>query len=391
MTSPVAAYVDATGIHAPTYADILTYLQSQYQAIFGADVYLGNDSQDGQFLGIIAAALNDVNATAVAVYNSFSPATGQGNGLSNNVKLNGIKRLVPTNSTVDLLLTGVANTLIVNGIVSDENKVKWNLPVNVTIPSGGEITVTATCQQLGATQAPANTVTRIETPAQGWQSVTNPAAAILGQPVEKDAQLRVRQSKSVAVPSQSIFEGIIGSVANIAGVTRIVGYENDTDTTDGNGIPGHTIAVVVEGGDVATIQQTIANKKTPGTGTVGSISAFVIDSVGSSHLIKFSRPTEATIKVNLTIQGLSGYSAAIDPYIKQSIVDFIQALQIGATVIYSKLFVPANLDNQGYGLTYNIQSMTIAKGAGTPAASDISMAYNEVATATLADVTITVV
>ncbi len=391
MTSPVAVYVDTTGIHAPTYADILTYLQAQYQAIFGADVYLGSDSQDGQFLGIIAAALNDANAGAVAVYNSFSPATGQGNGLSSNVKLNGIKRLVPTNSTVDLTLTGVANTLIVNGIVSDANKVKWNLPVNVTIPSGGEITVTATCQELGAVAAAAGSVTKIETPAQGWQSVTNDAAAVLGQPVETDAQLRVRQGKSVAVPSQSIFEGIVGSVANIAGVTRIVGYENDTDTTDANGIPGHTIAVVVEGGDVATIQQTIANKKTPGTGTFGNIVAFVTDSVGSSHLIKFSRPTESTVKIYLTVEALTGYSAAIEPYIKQSLVDFIQSLQIGAKVIYSKLFVPANLDNQGYGLTYNIQSMTIAKGAGTPAAADIVMAFNEVATATLADVTITVV
>lgn len=391
MASAIAAYVNATGIHAPTYADVLSYLQAQYQAIYGADVYLGNDSQDGQFLGILAAAINDCNAASVAVYNSFSPATGQGNGLSSNVKLNGIMRLVPTNSTVDVLITGVAGTVIVNGIVSDTNRVKWNLPLNVTIPSGGSITITATCQLLGATSAAANTVTKIETPAQGWQTVTNPSAAILGQPVETDAQLRVRQAKSGAVPSQSIFEGIVGSVANIAGVTRIKGYENDTDTTNANGIPSHSIAIVVEGGDVTTIQKTIANKKTPGTGTFGNISAYVTDSVGSSHLIAFSRPTESTITVNLTIKALTGYSGVIAPYIQQSIVDFIQSLEIGATVVYSKLFVPANLDNQGYGSTYNIQSMTIAKNGGTPAAADITMTYNEVATAAVTNVVITVV
>ena len=30
------------------------YLQQQFRSIYGADVYLGNDSQDGQFLGVSA-------------------------------------------------------------------------------------------------------------------------------------------------------------------------------------------------------------------------------------------------------------------------------------------------------------------------------------------------
>jgi len=244
MASPVAPTVDANGISAPQFSDVLAYLQDQYRAIYGADVYLGNDSQDGQFLGVIAAAINDVNAAAVAVYNSFSPMTAQGNGLSSNVKLNGISRLVPTNSTVDVTIVGVAGTEIANGIVSDTNRNKWNLPALVSIPLGGTVTVTATCQSLGAVAAQPGTVTKIETPTFGWQTVTNTAAAALGQPVETDAELRARQSKSVATPSQTVFEGIVGSVANIAGVNRIAGYENDTDATDSNGVPAHTIAIV---------------------------------------------------------------------------------------------------------------------------------------------------
>lgn len=391
MASPVAPTVDANGISAPQFSDVLAYLQDQYRAIYGADVYLGNDSQDGQFLGVIAAAINDVNAAAVAVYNSFSPITAQGNGLSSNVKLNGISRLVPTNSTVDVTIVGVAGTEIANGIVSDTNRNKWNLPALVSIPLGGTVTVTATCQSLGAVAAQPGTVTKIETPTFGWQTVTNASAAALGQPVETDAELRARQSKSVATPSQTVFEGIVGSVANIPGVNRIAGYENDTDATDSNGVPAHTIAIVAEGGDSTEIAQTIAEKKTPGTGTFGSISNTVIDSVGSSHIIRFARPTNITVKVNLTIKALAGFSASIQPAIKQALVDFLNAMPIGQKVVYSKLFVPANLGNMGLGSTYEIQVMQIAKNAGAFGMADIAIAFDEVSVSTLADINITVV
>ena len=89
----IAPIVSATGISVPTYAQVLAYFTTQFQGIYGADVYLGNDSQDGQWLGVIAAAVNDTNNAAVAVYNSFSPATAQGASLSSNVKLNGLTHL----------------------------------------------------------------------------------------------------------------------------------------------------------------------------------------------------------------------------------------------------------------------------------------------------------
>ena len=66
MASPTAPTIDEKGISAPSFAEILAYLQEAYRGIFGADVYLGNDSQDGQFIGIVATAINDSNAAAVS-------------------------------------------------------------------------------------------------------------------------------------------------------------------------------------------------------------------------------------------------------------------------------------------------------------------------------------
>src|SRR5690348_1001697 len=141
--SPTACYIDATGIHAPPFDTILTYLQGQVQNIFGTDIYITNDSQDGQLLGLFATAIYDTNSMAIATYNSFSPATALGVGLSSVVKINGISRELPTNSTVDVVISGVAGTQIFNGQVGDVNGQSWALPPTVTIPNTGAITVTA--------------------------------------------------------------------------------------------------------------------------------------------------------------------------------------------------------------------------------------------------------
>jgi uncharacterized phage protein gp47/JayE len=389
MALPVCT-IDEFGIHKPDYEDVRSWLVEQFQGIFGADIYIDPDSQDGQQIAIFASAINDANAMAVQVYNSFSPSSGRGVGLSSNVKINGIARRVASYSTVDLLITGQAGTTITSGAAADAAGNRWLLPASVTIPPDGDIVVTATARDIGAIEAAANTITTIGTPTRGWQSVTNPAAATLGAPVENDAQLRIRQTVSTALPSLTVFEGTIGAVASIPGVVRYRGYENDQSVTDAHGIPAHSISLVVQGGDAAAIASAIAAKKTPGTGTYGSTSVDVTDEYGVNRAIRFYRPTPATIKVALNVTAMTGYTAAIETAIKQAIVDWVNGLQIGEDVEFAEIYVPANLNGDLDRRTYKITALTIAKNAGTPGSSDLVIAFNEAATAVLADVTITV-
>ncbi|MBO2926642.1 baseplate J/gp47 family protein [Metapseudomonas otitidis] len=391
MASPTAPTISATGISAPTYAEVLAYLQQQFRSIYGDDIYLESDSQDGQFLAVIAAAINDSNAATVAAYNAFSPLTAQGAGLSKNVKINGIARAVATNSSVDLVLVGQAGTTITNGQARDEADNLWALPASVTIPPAGEITVTATCTVVGDIDAAPGAISQIATPTRGWQSVTNPAAATAGAPVETDAALRARQATSVALPSRTVLEGTVGAVANLEGVTRYRAFENDSDTTDANGLPRHSIALVVEGGDAAAIAQAIAAKKTPGTGTYGTTSQVVTDLYGVSRVIRFYRPTEDTAHVKINLTALAGYNTSIGQAIQQAVADYINSLAIGGTIYLWRLAVPANLGGDSRSLTFDINSILIGLNAGTPAAADIVLPFNHVAMCDPADVELTVV
>ncbi|WP_230972987.1 baseplate J/gp47 family protein [Burkholderia vietnamiensis] len=207
---------------------------------------------------------------------------------THNVKINGIARKVASYSSADLVLIGQAGATITNGVAKDANGVQWLLPATVTIPPSGTITVTATCASIGEVSARAGTINQIATPALGWQSETDPADAAEGAPVEKDAVLRQRQTVSTALPSLTVLDGIIGAVANVPGVTRYVPYENDTDATDANGIPSHSISLVVEGGDATAIANAIAAKKTPGSGTYGTTAIIVADIYGRPTTIRFS-------------------------------------------------------------------------------------------------------
>lgn len=386
-----APTIDAAGITAPTYAEILEFLKAQYRAIYGPDVYLEADSQDGQLLAVFASAINDANATAITIYNSFSPATAQRAALSSNVKINGIARKVSSYSTADLLLVGQAGTTITNGIAKDANGVKWALPATVTIPPAGQVTVTATCLTIGAVAAPAGTITQIGTPTLGWQTVTNPAAAALGAPVESDAALRQRQTISTALPSLTVLDGIIGAVASLSGVTRYVAYENDTDATDANGIPAHSISLVVEGGDATAIANAIAAKKTPGSGTYGTTAIVVNDVYGRPITIRFFRPTSAAITATVNVKALAGFTTQTGDSIKQAISDYVNGVAIGGglsgSVEWADAITAAN--SVGGGVTFKLTGLSLSGpgGAGSP---DVALAFNQAAACTPASITLNV-
>lgn len=371
-------YIDSTGYHYADFPAFLTWVQDNFRTTYGSDIYLGPDSQDGQFSALLAQSYFDMAALGAAAYNSFSPATGQGVGLARNVKINGITKRIPTHSTADVAIVGTYGTPLTNALAQDTLQQKWSIP-DLVIPVSGTITVTATAVDAGAITAQANTITDIFTPTQGWQTITNPAEATVGAPVESDAQLRNRQVISTANPSLTVFEGTLGAVANVDGVTKSKGYENDTGVTDADGIPDHSIAIIAEGGVNADVAEAIAVHKTPGTRTFGTTSVPTTDSRGMPITINFYRPTPATISAQIIVTPLAGWSSDYEQQIKNAVAAYIVATEIGGVIVLTKLYAIAYLvGTPAYG-TFNIVSIELAKNLDPPASNDIDLDFNEIA------------
>jgi uncharacterized phage protein gp47/JayE len=367
--------IDATGIHKPLFADSLTYFQNAYKGIYGNDIYIDQTAPDGQLLALLATALDDSNSMSVATYESFSPSTAQGTGLSSVVKINGIPRLVPGYSTAPLLVVGSVGTHIINGLVKDVPGNQWALPASVVIPAAGQISVTVTCTTIGAITAPVGTINSIFTPIPNWQTAVSTADATPGAPVETDSALRQRQTISTQLPSQSILQGIEGAIAAVPNVTRLRAYENDTIVTDALGIPPNSIALVVEGGDQTAVATVIQNKKGSGANTYGTTTVSVPDIYGIPRAINFSLSTNVNITFAANIKTKPGYTATDGTNAIASLVQWVNSLSIGDGFALNDAGVA--LKQFSLSVPYTIVSMEVARGANPLTAADIAVVYNE--------------
>ncbi|MFL1609919.1 baseplate J/gp47 family protein [Acinetobacter baumannii] len=374
----IAPVINQYGVTVSTYSEIVEHLKEKYREIYGQDVYLENDSQDGQWIGVIARVVADCNAAVADVYSSMSPSTADTDALSRNVKINGIRRAVATKSSVSVVLVGVAGTIIINGIVSDKNNNRWLLPAQVVIPPEGEIVVAASAEKPGAILALPNSVMTISTPTRGWQSVNNPQASTLGAPVESNTKLRQRQALSTAIPSRSYTEGILGALFSLDGVSRCKVYENKKSFVDPLGLPPNSLAVVVAGGDDQLIAETIRVKKAPGCDLYGNTTVIRPTVYGDPVEIQYWRPIQKSIGIRFELTTNSDYTVDIGEQIKSASADYINQLDIGDRIAINKLYVPAGLYGALDARSYEIESLQLTVD-GVPVEGDYTLAFNAVA------------
>lgn len=387
-----APYIDATGMHIPTYADIRDDLISKMKEIFGNDIYIDEDSQDYQQISIFAKKIFDTNALALLTYNNRTVNTAIGVGLDNLCAIAGIVRKAATYSTAQLTLTGAPTTVITSGKASDKDDEHiWNLPASVVIPESGTITVEATCNDAGDITVSSNTITKIITPVFGWYSVVNNFNGSGGTNEETDAELRGRYALATAAPSETVFESIIASVSAVEGVKRIRAYENDTGTVNSLGHPPHSITLVVEGGDDTDVVTEIYFKKTPGCLTNGTTTVPIVSLSGNTTNISFYRPTYKTVYVKVSLKKLSSYNDEYANDIKKAIVDYINNLEIAETVYRSVLWSIATGQMKSIqSPSFSVLNVQTSTDGVSYTDTDISVLFNEASQIDLDKVTVEV-
>lgn len=353
-------------------------LVAQAQAIFGADIDVDPDSLDGQLLGIVAESISNLDQLAEDVYQGFNPQSASGLALSRLVQLNAIKRRPGAYSTATLQATGTQGTVIPAGslVRNPATGAQFQTIADATIPSAGTVAIAAQATAYGPLTALAGTLTKIDTPIYGWQSVTNPVDAIPGKLEETDEQLRIRRAKSTATAGLSLVDSIYGGVANVDGVRSAVVLENDQDTADPTtGQAPHSVYVIVDGGADADIAQVIFDKKTIGTTSLGAVQVPINDSQGVPHTIRFARPTDKNIYVTINLHQKAGWPVDGVAQIQAAIVAWALANQsIGDEVIYSHLYSPINSV-----VGSSVDSLYIGTAPSPSGTANIAVAFNEIA------------
>lgn len=315
----MANVIDETGITTSTQAELITYFTAAYQTIYGLDIDLSQDSPDGQWMMIQIQAVLDLEDLITQVYSGFDPDLAIGNTLDMRCAINGIQREVGTYSTTDITLVA-SQALNIYGLdqtdqpiytVSDNEGNEWELVQSQVISGAGTNIYEFRSKVVGAVLTIPNTITVPVTIVLGVTSVNNPTVyTTLGTNEESDASLRVRRAASVSLSTQGYLSGLLAALENVEGLTFAYVKENNTGSTDSDGVPGHSIWVIVAGnGANIDIAQAIYVKRNAGcgmyaSGFAGAQSYAVTQVDGSSFTVYWDEVVEVPLYIVFTATSL---------------------------------------------------------------------------------------
>lgn len=363
---------------------------------------------DGLKIAHDAEVFGGLDETLQQAYNSKDPNKASGVDLDIVSMLTGTTRSEGTASTVTgFILTGVASppTVVPAGTIFESVTTgsRWTLDQDWTLDSFGTATVDITCTVVGPTEADANTITRIISTVGGLTSVNNPAPATPGTDVESDSSLRVKRATAVGRPGNNQIDSMLGELYAVEGTRRVKVYENDTNTTDSNGLPAHSIAPIIDGGTDTDVALAIYLKKNPGVmlyqvGTAVSVDVTSPTYPDNVKTIKFSRPVYVDMVVAITIHNDGTLPSNTPDLIRTAFLEFVDGdlipteygfkpdgFDIGETVPYSTLYTPINQVIGQYGNSY-VQAMTVNGGT-----TNIAIAFNQLSRWTSSNITVTLV
>lgn len=367
---------------------------------------LDPSTPDGLKIAHDAEVFSALDETLQQAYNSKDPNKASGYDLDVIAALTGTTRSAGTASTItNFLLQGVPGTVVPAGTVFESRTTgtRWTLDQTWTLDTSGSALSDITSTTTGPVEADANTVTKIINTVSGLTAVNNPTPATPGTDVENDGSLRVKRATAVGRPGNNQLDSMLGELYAVSGVRRLKIYENDTNTTDANGLPPHSIAPIIDGGLDTDIALGIYLKKNPGVMLYQAADPAQIDVRSPSYpdmikTIKFSRPYYVDMIVNITIKNDGTLPSNTGDLIRQAFIEFaagglipaeygfkVDGFDIGETVPYSTLFTPVNKVIGQYGNSY-VQNMTL-----NGATANAAIAYNQLSRWTTSNITVTLV
>ena len=310
-------YIGVDGIVTQSLNEIIDELTSDFKNTYGQNINIESNSPDGQMINILAQIKKDILDLCVQYYNNLDTERVIGIPQQILYKLNNciIKAYtysyvyvnVSVSKSVNLqgLDADIENPDGVGYTVSDGNGNRWILAESQTLGVGTH-TLNFRAADLGNVTATPNTITIMETVIAGVINVTNPANNyITGATGESDSEFRLRRNQTVSAPSQGFEDALEGQLLNLNNVTQAKVY-NNRDSVTQNGIPAHTVWVIVEGGAEDEIGKTIYANIPPGIPMKGSKSNSVQRPNGSDETVYYDVPSEVDLYIKMDIQWLSG-------------------------------------------------------------------------------------
>jgi uncharacterized phage protein gp47/JayE len=315
----------------------------------GTNVNVSAHTILGQINGIVAGKAAEIWEVAESIYNAHNPDSAVDESLDNlSAICPGISRNEPAHSTVTATLNLDAGITLPAGsiasVVGSSNS-RFVTTEDATNPDvvTADVGVTMRSESTGRVYAAAGTLTVIETPFSGWNSITNVLAADPGSDLEQNDELRLRREATIRLAGSTHVDAIRADLLNLDGMLDAVIIENDTDNFV-EGLTPHSMQIFIwdgVAGDVAddTIAATIYENKAGGIYTHGNTIETITDTMGFDRDIRFDRVEQLPlyIEIDLLVNAQYAGNNAVITAVQNTAADFrigqdVYIFRIGAAV-----------------------------------------------------------
>jgi len=319
-------------------------MEADLRGQFGPSINLESHTVFGQLVGLMSERHGSLWDALQDVYASMYPDTATGASLVDVCALTGTIPDPALKTKVVATLSGTPGTVIPAGKVVGVPNVgtRFVTTADATIGAGGTVDTEVEAEEYGPLSCYAGTLTEIVTPLFGWDAVTNDADHfLLGTNAPTDDVIRAQREDELAAGGKSTIDAIRADVLKVDGVTSCVVFENTTDVANGDGMPPHSVEVLVKGGADDSVAAAVWASKPGGIETFGTIEREVEGADGRLHIVAFTRPTIRSLYVYAAIRVTTDYPIDGDYKVKEAIVAWADAnYAIGRDAHASHLYGP---------------------------------------------------
>lgn len=304
----------AAGPQTQTLAEIRQEIREQFEAdpLFGKTAQLGPLTPLGQVIDRFAERESWIQDLAQELWDQWNPDGAQGVSADNQAGLVGVKRKEATYTKVELQVDVDSGKDLPAG--SRARKSGGVIVATDELVAGdgsGTQMVWATATVTGPLAAGTDEVTVIidQIEGGGWNSVTNPEAAIPGTYLENDTELLDRRDRSLEAGGTARPAAIRARLEELADVQAAAVIENTGLETDSRGIPGKSYRPVIHpaGLDGPTLIRAIWEVAPAGIYCDGTHRYTVTDKYGEEQEFGYSDPTMSEIWVDIQVTANDDY------------------------------------------------------------------------------------
>ncbi len=397
-TSVPPLAIGPTGVVTPDAAAVLAGAWADLAAAFGGDLNTTNlATPEGQLASSLTAIITAKNDAIRSYVAGVDPATSAGRMQDGIARIYFITRDPARPTTVQASCIGLPGVVIPAGTLaraSDGNT--YAATTSGTIAGNGTLTLPFACTATGPIPCPARTLGLYQT-IPGWDSVTNPAAGVLGNLVESRAQFEAKRSASVALNAQGSLLSVKANVLSVPNVLDAYVTENSSDAPlliGGITLPPHSLYVAVSGGEPAAIIRAIHTRKPPGCDTFGNTSQTIYDTSYSqpypSYVRSYQQAAATPVLFAVSLANGPDVPSDVSAQVQAAVIrafagaDGGQRARIGGTVYASRYYgVVAAL-----GAWVRILAVTVGQ-QGTPQGTATTLRIDQAPVVSAATIAVT--